>query len=155
MPCRALQGRPRAVAILYDAGTVLANGRSSLLLALADARRMVQAAAGGPAPEGAAPMAAGNGSSNGAGSGNGGTAPAARAVAASSGVRRRGRAQLAAAERKLWFFLLWANEQDEGSLAGSAQALLEESQRLHELVVAGGVAAPRGAAGQQQGLRYK
>ncbi|KXZ56116.1 hypothetical protein GPECTOR_2g999 [Gonium pectorale] len=140
------QDRSYAVSVLYDAVTLLDNGRASVLLALADARRLLLCALLGPGP--AADRAERHQRPGGGRAGGGSTSVPREAAPARPGggarssagaglpLERRERARLAAAERKLWFFLVWANQLSEEELGQAAEAAASEWQLQHSTVVA-------------------
>ncbi|PNH05893.1 hypothetical protein TSOC_007803 [Tetrabaena socialis] len=161
-PLGTSQDRPLAVAVLRDVVTVMGNGRSSMLLALADARRLVLAAAAevtaaaepGPA---VAARTAGAGGGPGAGRGAGSlhqharhradaaAEDAAAAAAAAAAAGRAERGVLAVAERKLWFLLSWANELKPEQVDEACAAVAAEWAVQQASVAAGG--APVGGLG--------
>ena len=174
------QDRGYAVSVLYDVVTLLDNGRPSVLLALEDARRLLLAAAAGGGGGGAAAAAAADGSHPAADPGPGNSSSGRSGPAAGSGGGGRGggplssgpggprwpigqlaaselgglnkheRRRLAAAERKLYFFQVWANEQPHEAYQAVTQAVAAEWQLMHAPVVAGGH-PPLGVAGAGAG----
>ncbi|GIL52265.1 hypothetical protein Vafri_8173, partial [Volvox africanus] len=182
-PVGTSKDRPYAVSVLYDVATLLDNGRSSVLLALEDARRLMVATAAGvdAATSAATATAASAVKTDGAGDCKGPQlCQTVKVVAVASGGCSKGpggcdgaavmpvpskaeRVRLTAAERKLWFFLVWANELSEdqyGELAGIVSA---EWQLLHATVVAGTVtqgqagtgAGPGSASGRGKGGSFR
>ncbi|GLI68558.1 hypothetical protein VaNZ11_013021 [Volvox africanus] len=171
-PIGTSKDRPYAVSVLYDVATLLDNGRSSVLLALEDARRLMVATAAGvdvaiPAatdttassvttdgavdckgPQLCQPVkvvaAAGGGCSKGPGGRDG---PAMMPVPS-----KAERVRLTAAERKLWFFLVWANELSEEQYEDLAGIVSAEWQLLHATVVAGTGTGGQAGTGAGAGL---
>ncbi|GIL79543.1 hypothetical protein Vretimale_12226 [Volvox reticuliferus] len=165
-PIGTSKDRPYAVSVLYDVAALLENGRSSVLLALEDSRRLVMATAAGVDAVTAAATAAStaHGSADRKGprlrqranmaeaAGGCSKGPGGRDGAAAMPVPSKAeRVQLAAAERKLWFFLVWANELSEEQYEHLAEMVSAEWQMLHATVVVG-AGGTQGQAGTGAGV---
>ncbi len=147
------QDRRFALSVLADVLCVLRNGRPSLVLALAHTHRLLRSAltaARGPptAPGGVAggsPRASSKpaglqGAQGGARSSPRAAASQARAPAA--GEDKAARSALAAAERKLWFLLVWSNEWSAQQLDMASGALEAELRELKASAGDGAVERP-------------
>ncbi|KAG2426471.1 hypothetical protein HXX76_011701 [Chlamydomonas incerta] len=164
-PVGSNRDRGYAVSVLYDVITLFGNGRPSVLLALEDARLLLLAAAGRPAAGGSGggageaagpgPGSSGSSRQGQAGSGGGGRGgavgagrgphkPGGQAAVGVEELDKHERRRLAAAERKLFFFQVWANEQAPAEYVSMAEAVAAEWQMMHASVVAGG--SPAGPA---------
>lgn len=137
-PCSFHVRRGLAVAVLADVAALLRAGCGAVVLALTDLHRMVGAAEQQAGTGGGAGRGPGRDARPGVGQGMGG---------------KKAAQQLAAAHRKLWFFMCWAHEQRgsglmEGLLADAAQE--EWLQHREALQLSGGAKA--GAGGRKEGL---
>lgn len=169
------------MAVLYDTTALLQNGRANVVLALADAHRLVRSALAPPvAPAGAPHPSSGEGAGAGAGPSTSndtspatartGTGPSLRVQAdtanaggggrareaaagdagrvktragaggppgARDGLSKAQRAQLGAAERKLFFLTVWANGLGAEEVEQVGAAVVGEWGVQHDAVVAG------------------
>lgn len=150
--------RALAVALLDDVAAILHNGRSNVVLALWDLKRLMEAARAEATAD--ATATASSSSSSSAGAFAAGDArsraaslhsPSASARSAASSPSQRSKKVLQAACRKLLFMAAWANEQPEQAFEALASAALDESRKQQQSLAVDSAAASRASVGSGGG----